>query len=75
MIHQRMNTEAYSFFAYQIQILLPSLCRIKAFGIDKELALANTFENAFPNAMHLRCFKHFWDNTESKLKSLNLEAF
>ena len=25
LIHQRMNTEAYSYFAYQLQILLPSL--------------------------------------------------
>jgi len=67
-----MNTEAYSYFAYQLRILLPSLRGIKAFGTDGELALVNAFENAFPNALHLRCFKHFRDNIESKLKSLNL---
>ena len=38
------------------------------FGTDGELALANAFENA----LHLCCFKHFRDNIESKLKSLNL---
>ena len=73
LIHQRMNTEAYSYFTYQLQILLPSLRGIKAFGTDGEVALANAFENAFPKALHLRCLKHFRDNIESKLKSLNLE--
>ena len=47
---------------------------MKAFGTDGELALPNAFENAFPNAMHLRCFKNFRDNIQSKFMSLNLEA-
>ena len=54
-----MNTLAYSYFAHQIQILLPSLGNIIAFGTDGEKALANAFESAFPNAIHLRCFKYF----------------
>ena len=29
LIHQRMNTEAYSYFAYQLQILLPSYAGLK----------------------------------------------
>ena len=57
LIHQRMNTEAYSYFAYQLQILLPPLHDIKAFGTDGEQALVNAFENAFPNELHLHCFK------------------
>ena len=56
LIHQRMNTEAYSYFAYQLQILLPPLRYIKAVGTDGEAALVNAFENAFPNAVHVRCF-------------------
>ena len=47
---------------------------MKAFGTDGEKALVNAFENAFPNAIHVRCFKHFRDNIEHKLKSLNLES-
>ena len=39
-----------------------------------EQALVNAFENAFPNAVHVRCFKQFRDNIESKLKSINLDA-
>jgi len=73
LIHQRMNTEAYSFFAYQLQILLPPLRHIKAFGTNGEKARVNVFENAYPNALHLCCFKHFRDNIERKLKSLNFD--
>ena len=62
-----MNTEAYSYFSYQLQILLPPLCDIKAFGTDREQALVNAFENAFPNAIHLCCFKHFRDNIDTTL--------
>ena len=67
-----MNLEAYSFFAHQIQILLPSLRKIKAYGTDGELALGIAFENAYPDGIHLRCFKHFCDNCEAKLRELNL---
>ena len=74
LIHQRMNAEAYSYFAYQLQILLPALRNIKAFGTDGEKALANAFENAYPDAIHVRCFKHFRDNIEHKLKSINLDS-
>ena len=73
LIHQRMNLEAYSYFAHQIQILLPSLRNIKALGTDGELALMGAFQDAFQNAIPLRCFKHFQDNCESKLRSLNLD--
>ena len=72
LIHLRMNLEAYSFFAHQIQILLPSLSNIRAFGTDGELALVTAFKNAYPNAIHLRCFKHFQDNCDAKLRALNL---
>lgn len=73
LIHQRMNMEAYSYFAHHIQILFPSLIGIKALGTDGELALAGAFLHALPNAIHLRCFKHFQDNCESKLRALNLD--
>ena len=35
LIHQRMNTEAYSCFACQLQVL-SSLREVKAFGTDGE---------------------------------------
>ena len=74
LIHQQMNAQAYSYFAHQIQILLPLLKEIRVFGSDGEKALTNAFESAFSNALHSRCFKHFQDNCEAKLKSLNLDA-
>ena len=49
------------------------LKEIRAFGSDGQKALTNAFESAFSNALHLRCFKHFQDNCEAKLKSLNLD--
>lgn len=73
LVHKRMNFEAYTFFAHQIQMLLPSLHQIKAFGTDGELALVTGFQNAFPDAIYLRCFKHFKDNCQDKLRALNLD--
>ena len=73
LVHWRMNFEAYSFFAYQLQILLPTLHSIQAIGTDGELALTKALKNAFPNALHLRCFKHFQDNCDAKLRALNLD--
>ncbi len=46
LIHQRMNTEAYSYFAHHLQVLLPSLRGIKAFSTDGELALAGACRRA-----------------------------
>ena len=74
LIHQRMNMEGYSYFAHQIQILLPSLHHIQAIGTDGEQALASAFENAFPNAIFLCCFKHFQDNCIAKLQALNFDT-
>ena len=73
LIHQRLNMEDYSYFAHHIQILLPALRSIKALGTDGELALAGAFRHAFPDAIHLRCFKHFQDSCDSKLQALNLD--
>ena len=45
---------------------------LQAFGTDGELALENALATSFPNAQHLRCFLHFHQNIEHKLKELNV---
>ena len=56
-------------------MLLPHSHHIKAFGIYRwgKALVVNAFENALPDATHLRCFKHFWE-IEYKPKSINLES-
>ena len=54
------------------KLLLSSLCHIQAIDIDGEQALVLGFENTFPNAIFLCCFKHFQDNSISMLQALNM---
>ena len=65
--HVRKDFAAYHFFAYSLRSKLKN---VKAFGTDGEAALANALSASFPNAVYLRCFLHFKDNIESKLREL-----
>lgn len=53
--------------SYQIQILSVALQYIQAVGTEGEVALTTAIKNAFPNAIHFHCVKHFCDNYEAKL--------
>ena len=44
------------------------LRNILAFGTDGEVELHKALATNFPNAIHLRCFRHYRANLSSKLK-------
>ncbi len=72
LIHQRLNMEAYRYFAHHIQILLPSLRSIKALGTDGELALTGTLDT--PSQILFTCAaSSTFKTTDSKLRALNLD--
>ena len=74
LIHKRMTFSTYHYFAAQLVCLCPDLKPIRAFGTDGEKALYQAFSAAFPEAIHLRCFKHFTDNVEQKLRAMNFDV-
>ena len=48
------------------------LRNILAFGTDGEAELHKALTANFPNAIHLRCFRHYRANLSSKLKDLGI---
>ena len=70
LVHQQKKFCSYNYFASTLIGLKPSLRNILAFGTDGESELIKAFTTNFPNAIHLRCFRHFRANLSSKLKDL-----
>ena len=70
LVHQQKKFSSYNYFAFTLIGLKPSLRNVLAFGTDGECELIKAFTNNFPNAIHLRCFRHFKTNLSSKLKDL-----
>ena len=50
------------------------LRNILAFGTDGEVELHKALATNFPNAIHLRCFRHYRANLSSKLKDLGIPS-
>ena len=71
-IHVRKDFATYHFFSSSLVGQRSQLSMVQAFGTDGELALENALATSFPNAQHLRCFLHFRQNIEHKLKELNV---
>jgi len=62
------------FFASTLIRLCPSLENIRAFGTDGETQLYQAFQMQLPDAVHLRCFRHFRANLVTKLKTLGMSS-
>ena len=74
LVHQQQKFSSYNFFASILIGLRPSLHDVLAFGTDGECELSKAFATNFPNAIHLRCFRHFRANLSSKLKELAIPS-
>ena len=70
LVHQEKKFCSYNYFASTLIGLKPSLRNVLAFGTDGECELIKAFTTNFPNAIHLRCFRHFKANLSSKFKDL-----
>lgn len=71
-IHVRKDFATYHFFSSSLVGQRSQLSSLLAFGTDGELALENALAASFPKAQHVRCFLHFRQNIERKLKELNI---
>lgn len=69
LVHQQKKFSSYHFFISTLISLCPELKKINAFGTDG-LELYRAFKMQLPNAVHLRCVRHFRANLSAKLTSL-----
>ena len=58
MVHFKKSFSTYLFFSSTLIGLRPKLSSLKSFGTDGEMALYQSFQNAFPTAIHLMCSIH-----------------
>ena len=71
LISQNLTKEVYTDFVYCIQKNCPGLKEeLKAFGTDGGKPLEQSFSEAFPSAVKLRCMIHFRNNVKDHLKAL-----
>ena len=67
-IHMERREQDYHTFFSGLLRLEPKLQGLQFYSTDGEQALLNALHMCFPNATGLRCFIHFQDNIEMKLK-------
>jgi len=65
---------AYHSFTLMLVGQRRELCHLRAFGTDGEQVLENALSSTFPAAQHVRCFLHFQDNLQRKLRELGLPS-
>jgi hypothetical protein len=74
LVHHRKLFSSYNYFASTLVSLKPELRNILAFGTDGEVELYKAFAAQFPNAIHLRCFRHYRANIKTKLNELDISS-
>ena len=74
LIHQRVDFTAFNYFASTLVGCRRELRKILSFGSDGDKALVEAFTHNFPNAIQLRCFIHFKNNVQEKLKEYGFAA-
>ena len=70
LVHQRVDFNAFNYFASTLIGCRRELQQILAFGTDRDKALVEAFTHNFPYAVQLSCFIHFRRNIQEKLKEL-----
>ena len=70
IVHVRKDFTAYHYFLSSLVGQRQKLSSLQAYGTDGELALENALATTFPQAQHVRCFLHFRDNIQRKLREL-----
>ncbi len=68
LIHQRKQFRNYNYFFSTLNGLNQELEAVKAIGTDGEKALVDAAIRNFPQAAHVRCFRHLQQNIEQHLR-------
>ena len=71
-VHVRKDFTAYHYFLSSLVGQRQKLSSLQAYGTNGELALENALATTFPQAQHVRCFLHFRDNIQRKLRELGV---
>ena len=71
-IHHTKQRATYKQFFDKLKSIREKLSDVISYGTDGEKALSDALAEAFPLAIHLRCFRHFRGNFQSRLKNLGI---
>ena len=71
-IHHTKQRATYKQFFDKLKSIRGKLGDVISYGTDGEKALSDALGEAFPLAIHLRCFRHFRGNFQSHLKNLGI---
>ena len=72
MVHYKKSFATYLFFATTLVGLRPQLKNLRCFGTDREEALFEAFQRAFPSSIHLTCWIHMRRNILAKVQELGI---
>ena len=68
LVHQRKLFRNYNYFFSTLNGLKQELTAVKAIGTDGEKNLVDAAIRNFPQAAHVRCFRHLQQNIEQHLR-------
>ena len=71
LVHSHKLFRSYNYFLSTLIGLKPEIAAVKAVGTDGEHTLVEAVLRNFPQAVHLRCFRHLQQNIERHLHDLN----
>ena len=69
-MHKKKTYDAYNYFFSKLVSLNREVENVLVFGTDGEEPLFKAMERNMYHAIHLRCFGHFRDNCNEKLRTL-----
>ena len=69
-VHYRKHFRSYNYFLSTLIGLKPEIYAVKATGTDGEKNLVEALLRNFPQAAHIRCFRHLQQNIEMHLRGL-----
>ena len=68
LVHYQKQFQSYNYFLSTLVGLKPEIAAVKAVGTDGEKNLVDAVVRNFPEAAHVRCFRHLKQNIESHLR-------
>ena len=74
MIHHKKTYDEYTVLAHATTQESKEMLNLKSFVTDGEQPLQKAFQNHFPTAKSLRCFKHFHNNCKDKLLQIGIRG-
>lgn len=68
LVHYRKQFRSYNYFLSTLIGLKPGISSVKGVGTDGENNLVEAVRRNFPQASHIRCFRHLQQNIEMHLR-------